>query len=172
MDEIKNENDNLVYEIGYHLLPTIDESEIPTQSSDIKSIIEEKGGTIISEDLPKMIVLAYDISRAVNSKKQKFNRAYFGWIKFEIDPSKIADIKNKVEKLQNVLRFLIIKTVKENTFHTPKIPMFKKENNKEEKREARKEKTEVSEEEIDKSIDELLIDESDETDLNDEVGQD
>jgi ribosomal protein S6 len=161
MNEIKDENDNLIYEIGYHLLPTIDESEVPTEVSKIKSIIEENGGVIVSEEMPKMVVLAYDISKAINIKRQKFNKAYFGWVKFEADPAKVADIKNKVENIQNVLRFLIIKTVKENTIHVPKIPMFRKENNnKEEKQEERVEKTKASEAEIDKSIDELVVDQT------------
>ena len=157
MNEINSENDNLIYEVGYHLLPTIDESEVPTQSLKIKSIIEENGGIILSEEMPKIMALAYEISKAVSSKKQKFNKAYFGWVKFDLDPSKIANIKSKIESNQNVLRFLIVKTVKENTMHTPKIPMFRKENSKEEKNEEHTEAPKVSEEEIDKSIDELVI---------------
>ena len=130
------------------------------QSLQIKSIVEENEGVIVSEGMPKMTILAYDISKDIDSKKQKFNRAYFGWIKFEIEASKITLIKNKIESLQNVLRFLIIKTVRENTMHTPKIPMFKKDlstSSGQEKGEEHTEKPKVSEAEIDKSIDELVI---------------
>lgn len=158
MNEINSENDNLIYEVGYHLLPTIDESEILAEVSKIKSVIEENGGTILSEEMPKMVVLAYEISKAINSKKQKFNKAHFGWVKFETDSSKVSDIKNKIEGNQNVLRFLIVKTVKENTMHTPKIPMFRKESNREEKNEEHVEIPKASEEEIDKSIDKLVVD--------------
>ena len=94
MNEI-NENDNSIYEVGFHLLPTIDESNILAESLNIKSIIEENSGVVISEDVPKMISLAYDISKTVDSKTQKFSKAYFGCVKFETDPSKIADIKTK-----------------------------------------------------------------------------
>jgi ribosomal protein S6 len=157
MSEINSENDNLVYEIGYHLLSTVEESDVPVQSLKIKSIIEENGGLIISEEMPKMTVLAYDISKAVNSKRQKFNKTYFGWVKFEADPAHVSDIKNKVESLPNILRFIILKTVKEDTMHVHKIPMFKKESNKEEKNGEHTEKPKASEVEIDKSIDELVI---------------
>jgi ribosomal protein S6 len=160
MNEINEKNDNLIYEVGFHLLPTIDESDVPNQSSNIKSIIEENGGVILSEEMPKMMILAYDISKAVNSKKQKFNKAYFGWVKFEVAPGKVTDIKNKIENNQNVLRFLIIKTVRESTIHTPKIPMFKKDpgaSSGQERGEEHAEKPKVSEAEIDKSIDELVI---------------
>lgn len=158
MNEINEENDSLIYEIGYHLLPSIDESEVPVQALKIKSIVEENKGVVVSEGMPKMTILSYDISKNIDTKKQKFNKAYFGWVKFELDPSQISNIKSKIESLPNVLRFIIVKTVKEDTIHTPKIPMFKKENgNKEEKGVEHIEKTKASEEEIDKSIDQLII---------------
>jgi len=161
MNETNNENDLMVYEIGYHLLPTIDEPDVPSQSLKVKSIIEENGGAIISEEMPKMIVLAYDISKNIDSKKHKFKKAYFGWVKFEIDPSLVSNIKSNIETLGSVLRFIIIKTVRENTLHVPKVPMFKKESNDhEENDEEMVEKTKVSEEEIDKSIDELVTDQT------------
>ena len=131
MNENKDEIEVLVYEVGYHLVPTIDESDVLVHSSKIKSLIEEKGGVIISEEMPKSMALAYEISKSVNTKRQKFNKAYFGWVKFEMDPAQVLDLKNKIESLSEVLRLLVIKTVKENTIHTPKIPMFRRENNKE-----------------------------------------
>lgn len=159
MNETNKENENSIYETGFHLIPSIDESEVPAQASKVRSIIEENGGVVISEETPKMIVLAYNISKNINSKNQSFNKAYFGWIKFEVDPSQANVIKGKVEALENVLRFLIVKTVRESTVHTPKVPTFKKEV-RDEKTEGSTEKHEASEEEIDKSIDELVIDQN------------
>lgn len=158
MEEIKDQNEKLVYEVGYHLLSNIDESEVPAKSAKIKSIIEENQGTILSEEMPKMVILAYEISKNIDSKKQRFNKAYFGWVKFEVDPSQVLNIKTVVENLPDVLRSIIVKTVKEDTMHVVKIPMFKKDNSKEVKSEehvAAKEK--ASEAEIDKSIDNLII---------------
>lgn len=157
MNEINEKDDSLVYEVGFHLLPTVEESDVPVEAAKIRSIIEENGGAIISEEAPKMIVIAYDISKNINSKRQKFNKAYFGWIKFEIDPSQISQVKSKIENVANILRFVIIKTVKEDTMHIHKAPMFRKEDNKEEKGETQTEKPKASEAEIDKSIDELVI---------------
>lgn len=165
MNEKDEKADNLIYEIGYHIVPLIDESEILVHASKIRSLIEEKEGIIISEDMPKLINLAYEISKSINTKKQKFNKAYFGSIKFEADPSQVMDLKNKIENLSDILRFLIIKTVRENTIHAPKIPMFKKENKEEGIKNHKDvstqtkpiEKVEISEEEMDKSIDELVI---------------
>jgi len=165
MNENKDEIEILVYEAGYHLVSTVDESEVLVYSSKIKSLIEGGGGVIISEEMPKSMVLAYEISKSVNTKKQKFSKSYFGWVKFEMDPTHVLNLKNKIESLPEVLRLLVIKTVKENTISTPKIPMFRRENSKEGSLVTSKnfpvkteeaEKVEISEEEIDKSIDELV----------------
>ena len=159
MNETKKDKDNSIYEVGYHLIPTIEEGDVLTEVLKIKTLIEENDGLIIAEELPKMIPLAYEISKSIGSKKQDFNKAYFGFIKLEVEPSKIDSIKIKLETFDEVLRFIIIKTVRENTLFTPKIPMFKKELKKEEKEtcEVSADQPKVSEEEIDKSIDELLI---------------
>jgi len=169
MNEKNDEIEVLVYEVGYHLVPTVDESEVLIHTSKIKSLIEEKDGVIISEEMPKSMVLAYEICKRVNTKKQKFNKSYFGWVKFEMDPAQVLDLKNKIESFPEILRLLVIKTVKENTINTPKIPMFKKEVNKESGMITSKDfavkteetgKVEFSEEEIDKSIDELVDDQA------------
>lgn len=156
--ETEEKNERLVYEISYHLIPTIDEAEVPAKASEIKSLVESQNGIIISEELPKPMVLAYEISKSVGGKKHDFNRAYFGWLKFEAEPDRIGAIKTKIENLEEVLRFLMIKTVRENIMHTPRIPMFRKENApKEEKAEGEADKPKASEAEMDKSIDELLV---------------
>lgn len=155
-----NEKDSdRVYEIGYHLLPTVDESKILEEVSKIKSFVEENGGSFVGEGFPKITNLSYDIHKNVNSKNLAFNKAYFGWIKFYMDTEKILAIKSKIDNMPNILRYIIVKTVKEETMHTPKIPSFKKESEKKTNNQA-VEEIKVSEEEIDKSIDELVVDES------------
>lgn len=158
--EESNENDRLVYEVGYHILPTIEESAVPEEADKIKSAIAEKGGSIISEETPKIMNLAYDISKSVNAKKQSYSKAYFGWTKFEVEPEAIADIKSKIDTMGSILRFLIIKTVKADTMRSQRVPSFKKENNKDKNEEEKGEAQEISEEEIDKSIDELLVEDN------------
>jgi ribosomal protein S6 len=156
------DNERLVYEIGYHLLPTVDESSLQTESDQIRSLITGKDGVVISEEAPKMITLAYDITKSVNTKRQSYNRAYFGWIKFEAEPSSIVEIKTKVDGMSNILRFMIIKTVKADTMRPHKVSSFKKDSPKDEGEEVKEESKEVSEEEIDKSIDELLVEDKNE----------
>jgi ribosomal protein S6 len=158
----KDEGDIQIYELGYHILPIISEEEVGGEVAQIHSIISAQKGNIISEGAPTLRPLAYEISKKVETKTLRFNKAYFGWVKFEADRKDVATLQNKIESLPNILRFLIVKTVKENTMHTPKTPIFKKETVSEEKVDVaeKKEKVEVSEAEIDKSIDELLVNEN------------
>jgi hypothetical protein len=71
-------------------------------------------------------------------------------------------IKKEMDINGDILRFLIIKTVRENTMFTPKYQATFKSNPEEKvSKEVIEpaEKIEISEEEIDKSIDELLVEE-------------
>jgi ribosomal protein S6 len=162
--EEKDLNDTQIYEIGYHLLPTVAEENIAGEVSVLHEIIKKAGGTIISEGAPYLRNLAYDMTKRVETKNLSFSKAYFGWIKFELDTSAIVDVQKSVENLPNVLRSLVIKTIRENTLFIPKAPVFKKEEIVEEviveTPAEPKGKEEVSEAEIDKSIDELLVDEN------------
>lgn len=145
-----------VYELGYHILPTVGEESLELEVSKLHSLITDKGGIIISEEFPQMKNLAYEMQKAYENKYQKFNRAYFGWIKFELDSSIIGDISNVVTSNPNILRFIIVKTVRENTIYNPKI-ISKKEIRQDDGLVS--ENLVVSDEEIDKSIDDLLIEE-------------
>jgi ribosomal protein S6 len=159
-ENLKDSGDVQIYETGYHVLESVSEEDLQGEVSKIHAIISENGGNIISEGAPALRQLAYTISKKVGTKTLKFSKAYFGWVKFEVNRENILKIKETIESMPSILRFIIIKTVRENTMHTPKIPMFKKENVSEEEGDdklAEREKTPASEAEIDKSIDELII---------------
>ena len=160
-ENILEEGDSAVYEIGYHLVPTIGDENMLAESSKIKEMILGSGGKFVSEGVPSMKQLAYPMVKKHENKNLNFSKAYFGWVKFEAPTSKIEEINKNIEANQNVLRFLTIKTVKENTLYTPKAPIFKKDDHKEEDRVEAGEpsvenKAPVSETEIDKSIDDLV----------------
>ncbi|OHA15580.1 MAG: hypothetical protein A3G52_04260 [Candidatus Taylorbacteria bacterium RIFCSPLOWO2_12_FULL_43_20] len=161
MDEENNEGRAEIYELGYHIVSSVAESDLPQEVNAIKSFIEEKGGIIISDEFPKIKPLFYTMYKAVNGAKKHYNSAYFGWIKFEIGTDSIASIKERVMNNSNILRYLIVKTVRENTIYGPKIAQMSKMQGGAE-REGRKEKQVVedkpkmSAEEIDKTIDEMV----------------
>lgn len=162
-ETVKNEvkESHLVYEVGFLLLPTLPEEKMPEIMANIKGIIEKKGGEIISEDAPKMRPLAYEISKMIQTKNSAFDHAYFGWVKFEIESSELSSVKKSIESMDEILRALFIKTIRENTLMSEKVS----------ERDAQKTKAEgeavesaneeaqapASEEEIDKSIEALVV---------------
>lgn len=144
-----------VYEAGLLLVPSIAPEQIESVFGKIKTAIEKANGTIISEEIPTLRTLAYTMSKDITGRKLKYSTAYFGWVKFEgtSEISKIVD--TDLKESENVLRYLIIKTVRENTLYSQKQALAKAE--------AEKDATEGvlvdggSEQEIDKGIEKLLV---------------
>ena len=134
----------------------------PTASgkSDVAVELARKfNGEIISDEMPKMIPLAYTMSKVIQNVRNKFNTAYFGWIKFEINSEKVLELKKKLDLDPNIVRFLIIKTVKENTIAAKrfvhrdsvrrKVPTTKKEGES-------NEVAPINKEEVDKEIEAMI----------------
>ena len=122
--EDKIENDSLiedsmstgrVYELGYLLVPTILEENVATVYGNLKALINSFGGQLISDEMPKKITLAYTMLKVFKNVRNKFDTAYFSWIKFEMNGDKVLELKKKLDLDPEIIRFLIIKTVKENT---------------------------------------------------------
>ena|SRR3989339_633586 len=111
-----------VYELGYHLVPTLAEEQIPEASGAVRGMIERISKDIIAEELPVFIDLAYQIVKTVEHKNKRFDDAYFGWIKFEASPESIAALEEELKKDDNVLRYLVVKTLREETFLSKKFP--------------------------------------------------
>lgn len=163
------EAETQIYEVGFHIVSSVSEDTVSGEVEAIKSLIEKSGGVFIADEFPKKISLAYTITKDIEGKRQRFDTAYFGWIKFEMKTDSIIDLKEGMDVNKNILRFLIIKTVKESTLMpksviSPKaeviksvkpLPAGRQEKPKEVVNE--KAKTPVSEEELDKTIEELIV---------------
>ncbi len=114
-EQHERQEGNRVYELGFHFVPTLSEDEVAVQFSHLKSLIEKKGGTFITEETPRMIDLAYEISKTVKAQKKRYTSAYFGWVKFEINPEEVVAIEKDAKAFEPILRFILISTVRENT---------------------------------------------------------
>ncbi len=148
-----------VYEVGYILLPSIAENNVTDEVTAIRGMLESHDATIITEEFPKLRTLAYTMERSLESKKQKYNEGYFGWIKFEMPVAGIATVAQELDKKQSVLRYLIVKTVRENTLYGNKL-VTKKEGEEgvvEGEVIAPVEEKKSEKGEMDKSIDALVI---------------
>src|SRR4051812_11398655 len=109
------ETEARIYELGYLLIGTMPEENVAAKVTAIKDMFEAKGAMSISEEFPRLITLGYEMSRPIGNKKSWFNEGYFGWMKFEMDPAAVEELSAVLRRDEDVLRFLVIKTVRENT---------------------------------------------------------
>jgi len=147
-----------IYEVGYLLVPTISEEELPVNYGNLKELITTLGGDAIADEMPKMIGLAYPMYKTLQNVINKFDSAYFGWMKFSMDPEKVLELDKKLKLDPSIVRFLLIKTVKENTVAAKrfvhrdmlrrKSPTMKKE--------GEEEAAPINKEEVDKEIDAMV----------------
>lgn len=157
---MNNKNtEGVVYEIGFHLIPLVTEDEVASHVSTIKSILDKAGAEIISEEAPTLIELAYEISKKVKGTKHEFGTGYFGWIKFETTSDKIAEIDEEVRDIEEVLRYIVVKTLPGDTMIGKDLSDEEEEDEveAEEGEEIAESPSESEEDDMDKVIDELVI---------------
>jgi len=154
---VEKEGENSkIYELGYLLLPSIKEEEVPINYGNLKELVISHGGEIISDEMPKMINLAYTMQKVIGNVRKKFNSAYFGWEKFSMEASNVLELKKRLDLDPNVIRFLILKTVRENTIAAKRY--VRRDTYKRPKGKAGENETTapINKEEIDKEIDALI----------------
>src|SRR6185503_4255804 len=145
------------YELAYLVSPNTAEDKVAETVSSLKTLIEKRGAFVLSDEFPKFRQLAYTLIKPLGGKNEKYTNAYFGWIKFEAGADSLAALKADLEHEQILVRFLLVKVDRESKF--PSKPAFwRKESPKREtpKPEA-KTGPAMSEAEIDKTIEELVV---------------
>lgn len=116
-EEVKQELSS--YELAFHVLPTIAEGEVKSIFDAIKAHITTAGGVLTEEEAPARFDLAYEIDKFLEGRNRKFSSAYFGWVRFDIEAAKIAEITEMIEGSKDILRHLITRLSKveaENPF--------------------------------------------------------
>ena len=104
-----------VYELGYLLMPSVDEGDLSKERDALVALITKYQGIVIDEGQPVLIDLAYNMDKIINNKKSTFSQGYFGWIKFDVSPAETEALNAEVEAFENLIRSILIKTVRENT---------------------------------------------------------
>ena len=135
-----NKNTQKVYEVSFHLLPTLDEGEVSGMVNDIRKIITGEG-EVISEDAPVHQGLAYTIRHTVRQSDgsyNNYNEAYFGSIKFKASQEFAKKLHQDIRNNERVLRFLIVGTVEEDTRIGDVLPGTEEEENATDKKTAKK----------------------------------
>ncbi len=168
IEEKQGKNDEvLIYEISYLLLPNIAATETSSKAQDLKSEMQSLGAQIISDENPVLIDLAYAMVKTVGATRHKVTTGYFGWVKLEVkrdSEAVISKIKRFLDENNDIVRYLIVKTVRENTLLNGKMMLQKEKKEVGEVRDSEDSVEPESEkpvgdsaEEIDKSIDNLVI---------------
>lgn len=109
------ENAARVYEIGYHISPSVKEDEVEKRVGEMRSMIEKHGGRLLAEGAPSMMKLSYDISVQEGGKRIEYDRASFGWIKFEAPSEAALEMEEALKTMPGVIRSILFKTVREET---------------------------------------------------------
>ena len=159
----EGEGREAVYEIGFHLVPVLTEQEIAEAFDRLHKALARAKAAILAEESPKKMPLAYRIERSVAGKREKYTEGYFGFIKFELPEADdagthAAAFEQMLRGDSAVLRYLFIKTSRE----APAAPKALYSSKSLEGRTIEKhsalpeERVEVSEEELDKSIEALV----------------
>ena len=107
-----NERELASYELAFHVLPTVAEGEVTAVFQKLKDIITKSGAEIIGGEAPVRFELAYEIIKYLEGRNRKFTSAYFGWIRFKVEPSAIETVREEVEEVKELLRHLLIKLTK------------------------------------------------------------
>ncbi len=154
-------DEKAVLETGFHIVPTVAEAEVGAVVERVRTSVEKVGGSIIAQEMPKRMQLAYRIERPVAGKREKYTESYFGWIKFEAPKGAAKQIEHDLHEMTEILRFIIIHTTREAITFTPRV-VFSSDRLEGKTIEkpaivaAEEKKAAVSEEELDKSIDSLV----------------
>lgn len=112
--------DAYTYELAFHVLPTVAEGEVKTVFDRIKADITKLGGVLKEEEAPARFDLAYEIVKFLEGRNRKFKSAYFGWVRFDIEADKVAEINEMMDGGKEVLRHLVTRLSKveaENPFY-------------------------------------------------------
>lgn len=110
----------MIYEVSYLILPIVGEDALAPEVSKLKETLLGVDAKVIADEYPALINLQYEMTKRIDTKNARFDQAYFGWVKFEAESDSVAKIKKALDLNKNLLRYLIVTTVRENTLHAKK----------------------------------------------------
>ena len=110
-----------VYEIGYHVSPSVKEEDVEKTATIVRSAIEKAGGSFIAEGAPTLTKLYYAITALEEGKRVEHDRAYFGWLKFEAPATSAGELESVLRLEKSVMRHILFQTVREDTRARAKI---------------------------------------------------
>lgn len=127
MAENHDENEVItrVYEAGYHIVPTVAESEVEKVVGAVRLEIEKMGGSFIAEGAPSLLKLAFSMDKREGEKHVAYDRGYFGWLKFEGSTESAVKLAAILNSNKDILRSIVFKTLREDTRAKFKAPTLR-----------------------------------------------
>ena len=101
-----------IYELAFHVLPTVAEGEVSGVFDAIKALITTNAGELTDEEAPARFDLAFEVIKHIEGKNRKFTSAYFGWVRFSSEAEAIAMINEGLDENISLLRHMVIKLTK------------------------------------------------------------
>ncbi len=161
--ETKTTENAQLYELGFHINPTLAEDKADAVFSKIKGVITSNKGEVVKEGALKNIKFAYTIIKKIEGVNERFTNGYFGWVKFNAESPVIEKIKKSMDDNVSVIRYIFVKTVDDFEHSTEKLAAEMAETTDEssegeEKSDEKVEESKVkksSKDEVDKAIDKI-----------------
>ena len=96
------------YEVGYHIVPAVADDAVGAEVARARAAIESSGGSVVSEEWPKRIELAYPIALGESGARTRHAAAHFGWIRFEAEPAAATAVREKLDATETLLRSIVV----------------------------------------------------------------
>jgi len=148
------------YEVGFLLTPSVAEESLGAEMTRIRDEIEKAKGAIVGEGYPALRPLSYPVAYRAGGAKQQLQQAYFGYVKFTLSPEDVVAVKAGLEKIDTLVRFLIMAAGKENPAPVRRVPQTAVRTATPVDAAEKRSLTEADEVEISKGIEELLTEET------------
>ncbi len=103
MEESNQKIEN--YELGFHLLPELEEQDARAKAQEMETIISQLGGTVLISREPRKQRLSYPLKHKHSS--------LFGIISFKLPTEILDQLTSQLKLNDSIIRFLVLKT-KEN----------------------------------------------------------
>ncbi len=117
-----------IYEVGALFVASLGDDGVLTHYNSLIEWVTTRGGEIIADGgMPERFDLAYPMPQIRENKKTMHYEAYLGWFKFTLDASLVREFEDTLSRDLNIIRKIVFKTVKENTYIQRKNPR-KREN--------------------------------------------
>lgn len=145
-----NSEENIFYELTFFLSSKLNDKEAEEKFNNLIKQIEEMGGSVLETTLPRLELLAYPIKKETSG--------YFCLAKFKIEGEVIKELEKKLKLMPEILRFLLLKKeeIGQKVGFQKKQRLVSKRLKSELQTERPKEEKEVSLEELDKKLNEIL----------------